>query len=94
MTSMGMMYPYLASVHFSAGGRNVGYFILAWASALLVQLLRAMPEPQDVGRATVRLPRLFCILAETIFLTIAIVRMGSNEGIIKKYNEKYRTVYN
>ena len=80
MTSMGMMYPYLASVHFSAGGKNVGYFILAWASALLVQLLRAMPEPQDVGRATVRLPRLFCILAETILLTIAM--KGERIGII------------
>ena len=45
MTSMGMMYPYLATVHLSTGGKNVGYFILAWASALLVQLLRAMPEP-------------------------------------------------
>ena len=52
MTSMGMMYPYLAPTHDSIGGKNVGYFILAWASALLVRLLRAMPEPQDVGRAT------------------------------------------
>ena len=43
MTSMGMMYPYLATVYLSTGGKNVGYFILAWASALLVRLLRARP---------------------------------------------------
>lgn len=68
MTSMGMMYPYIATVHLSTGGKNVGYFILAWASALLVQLLRAMPEPQSVGRATVRLPRLFLYIDLIIYL--------------------------
>ena len=34
-------------------------FISAWASALLVQTVKAMPEPRCVGRVTSELPRFF-----------------------------------
>ena len=36
-------------------------YISAWASALLVSRRWAMPEPQFVGRVTVRLPRFFML---------------------------------
>ena len=40
---------------------KVYQYISAWASALLVQLYRAMRRPQYVGRVTVRLPRFFML---------------------------------
>ena len=48
---------------------KVYQYISAWASALLVQLYRAMRRPQSVGRVTVRLPRFF-YAAKPISLTL------------------------
>ncbi|MBR7043432.1 MAG: bacteriophage abortive infection AbiH family protein [Prevotella sp.] len=39
---------------------------IAWASALLVQTFRAMPQPLYVGRVTGQTPTLFCILATSL----------------------------
>lgn len=45
------------------GMYNIIMYIHAWASALLVLTIRAMPEPRRVGRVTGKIPTLFCILA-------------------------------
>ena len=53
------------SVAYAARHKRVGYIgISAWASALLVQTVWAMPEPQGVGRATSTVPTLepVCII--------------------------------
>ena len=36
-------------------------YILAWASALLVLTVMGIPEPRDVGRVTIGLPRFSCV---------------------------------
>ena len=41
------------------GMYNIIMYIHAWASALLVLTIRAMPEPRRVGRVTGKIPTLF-----------------------------------
>jgi hypothetical protein len=54
---MGM---YITASGFYRDGKSaMGLHISAWASALLVQLNRAMPEPHTAGRVTVQTLTLF-----------------------------------
>lgn len=46
----------------------VSIYILAWASALLVLTIWAMPEPLSVGRVTGRFPRLLLYISEHHFV--------------------------
>lgn len=43
------------------------YTYTAWASALLVQLFRAMRRPQSVGRVTGKVPTLFAYIWSILF---------------------------
>ena len=61
-------------------------YILAWASALLVQTIRAMPEPLYVGRVTSRLPRFFFCISVSIKINFI---KGSLVIILLVYGRNY-----
>ena len=65
MTLMGMLYPVSMNSHYWFQSRS-SFIHIGVGFGVARSTVRAMPEPQDVGRVTSRFPRFFIHIANII----------------------------